>query len=454
MKRFIISTFLIITSAVAFAQMGSDLRIGGELLTDQRFFLKDGNDWAWNETRLDMRLDKRTDKVKFYGNVWLRNLGGPTTSEITGLFSKDQINPWNLDIREAYAEVFGFLSDNLDLKIGRQRIAWGTGDQFNPTDNLNPYDVEDILDFGRHQGSEAISLTWHFNNNSSLQGVYLPFFRPAALPLGRFSDLLYSVPELPGGMSLAALDDHLIMPRHNLAEGASAGMRYKGFAANFDFSLSYVYGYDGLPLLNTVSVIPGENISDITVSADLIFPRQHVFGADLAGSIGSVGVWAEAAVFLPEKEIRQITSMVLGPDPAMNLVLQDSIVLEKKPYVKFIVGADYTFAGGTYLNVQYLHGFIHERGHGNLNDYLIVSVEKDFFNEQLHIRPLAGGVSISDWKEPSKNYAIFYTPEIMYRGIDNFEIGLGAYIFAGEGDGIFAGLKEMDMLQVKAKLSF
>ena len=46
MKRFIILTILIITSAVAFAQMGTDLRIGGELLTDQRFFLKDGNDWA------------------------------------------------------------------------------------------------------------------------------------------------------------------------------------------------------------------------------------------------------------------------------------------------------------------------------------------------------------------------------------------------------------------------
>ena len=128
-------------------------------------------------------------------------------------------------------------------------------------------------------------------------------------------------------------------------------------------------------------------------------------------------------------------------------------VIEKQPWLKFIVGADYTFANGTYL-IQYLHGFFHERGKGNLNDYLILSLEKDFFNGQLHIRPLAGGMAVSDWKEPSQNYAIFYTPEVFYRGIDNFEIGLGAYIFAEKGDGIFAGLKEMDMLQVKAKLSF
>ncbi len=454
MKRFIILISCIIFTATAFAQVGSDLRIGGELLTDQRFFLEDGNDWAWNETRLDLRLDKRTDKVKFYGNVWLRNLGGPNTMQSAALFSKDKINPWNFDLREAYAEVFGFLSDNLDLKIGRQRIVWGTADQFNPTDNLNPYDVEDILDFGRHQGSEAISLTWHFSNNSSLQGVYLPFFRPAVLPLGSFSDLFYPAPELPGGLNLTGIEDHLIMPRHNLAEGASAGMRFKGFAANFDFSLSYVYAYDGFPLMNASTIIPQENLPDAIVSASLIFPRQHVFGADLAGSIGSVGVWAEGALFLPGKEIHQITDLSLLYPQSPVPVLHDSIVIEKKPWVKFIVGADYTFAGGTYLNVQYLHGFIHERGNGNLNDYLILSVEKDFFNGQLHIRPLAGGVSVSDWDEPSKNYAVFYTPEILYRGIDNFEIGLGAYVFAGKGDGIFAGLKEMDMLQVKAKLSF
>lgn len=245
-----------------------------------------------------------------------------------------------------------------------------------------------------------------------------------------------------------------MMPRHNLAEGASAGMRFKGFVSNFDFSLSYVYGYDGLPLMSNSQIIPVFGSPYASVSALLIFPRQHVFGADLAGSIGSVGVWAEGAVFLPEKEIRQITDLTLLYPQSSLPVLHDSIIIEKKPWTKFIVGADYTFAGGTYLNVQYLHGFIHERGNGNLNDYLILSLEKNFFNDQLHFRPIAGGISVSDWGEPSKNYALFYTPEVIYRGVDNFEIGLGAYIFAGKGEGIFAGLKEMDMLQVRAKLSF
>ena len=49
-----------------------------------------------------------------------------------------------------------------------------------------------------------------------------------------------------------------------------------------------------------------------------------------------------------------------------------------------------------------LHGFIHERGNDKLNDYLIVFLEKDFFNGQLHIRPLAGGMAVSDWKSHQK----------------------------------------------------
>ncbi len=34
----------------------------------------------------------------------------------------------------------------VDLIIGKQFFAWGTGDAYNPTDNINPYDYLDVLD--------------------------------------------------------------------------------------------------------------------------------------------------------------------------------------------------------------------------------------------------------------------------------------------------------------------
>jgi TPR repeat protein len=41
--------------------------------------------------------------------------------------------------------------------------------------------------------------------------------------------------------------------------------------------------------------------------------------------------------------------------------------------------ADYTFRSGTYLNAQFMHGFFHERGKGNLNDYLIIAAERSAY---------------------------------------------------------------------------
>ncbi|MCK5822649.1 MAG: hypothetical protein KAG95_01505 [Bacteroidales bacterium] len=48
---------LIITSNITKAQEDNKLKLSGELLTDQRFLLKDQNNWAWNENRLTLKLE-------------------------------------------------------------------------------------------------------------------------------------------------------------------------------------------------------------------------------------------------------------------------------------------------------------------------------------------------------------------------------------------------------------
>ena len=141
---------VVVVSSTINAQEENSLKLSGELLTDQRFLLKSPYDWAWNENRLSLKLDKKiTDNSKFYSEVWLRNMGLPNISKSSDLYNKGIVDPYNLEIREAYVQLNGFLTKNLDLSIGRQRIVWGTADKLNPTDNLNPLDLEDILDFGR-----------------------------------------------------------------------------------------------------------------------------------------------------------------------------------------------------------------------------------------------------------------------------------------------------------------
>lgn len=447
--------FLAVGTTQLLAQEGK-LNISGELVTDERFLLKAPNDWAWNENRLSLKPGKQiSGESKFYGDIWIRNFGLPGVVESNDLYNKGIIDPYNLEIREAYVQLNGFLSKKLDLTIGRQQFAWGTADELNPTDNLNPYDLEDILDFGRKRGSDAINLQYYFNYDFSLQGVFVPFFQPANMPVGVFANVLNPSMELPQGMVLKSFSDTLMMPKYNLGESSTAGLRFKGFAKGINFSVSYVWGYDGLPFVTRNTLMPVDTLGGININSQLSYARTHIIGADLVTSIAGIGVWAEAAAFVPDTDIKMITDLSAFYPGSPAPVTQDSVLLEKNnPYLKFVVGGDYFFADGSYLNMQYLHGFIHERGADELNDYFFLRYEKTFFNEKLTIIPIEGGFIVTDWNDIQNNYAIAYLPEISYQATPNTEMTLSASIFDGKGDNLFTALKDYNMLMFKLKYNF
>ncbi len=433
------------------------LKLSGELLTDQRFLLNKPNNWAWNENRLTLKLDKKIAGIsKFHSELWLRNIGLPNAYSLADLYNKGIIDPYNLEIREAYIQVNGFITKNLDIKVGRQRIAWGTADQLNPSDNLNPLDMENILDFGRKRGSDAINLNYYFNSDFSVQGVYLPFFQPANMPIGIFANALMPSIQLPQGLTLKDYTDSIIMPKYNLGESATAGGKFKGMVKGLDFSLSYVWGFDGLPIATLNTITPVDLMKgEININSQLSFIRTHIVSADFATSIGGIGVWGEASVFVPEKDVIMKTdlSALLFMPPAS--IIQDSLILDKtKPYIKFIVGGDYNFADGSYINLQYLHGFIHEKGKENLNDYFFLRYEKSLLNDKLKIAPIGGAFIVTDWKDIKNNYAIAYIPQIAYKATSDFELTLSTAIFGGQGDNLFVNLKDFNMFIFGIKYNF
>jgi hypothetical protein len=454
-KNIFLVLLLVTVSSVTNAQEENNLKLSGELLTDQRFLLESPNDWAWNENRLTLNLDKKiTDNSKFYSEVWLRNIGLPSINSSSDLYNKGIIDPYNLEVREAYVQLYGFLTKNLDVTIGRQRIVWGTADKLNPTDNLNPLDLEDILDFGRRRGSDAINLNYYLNNDFSLQGIFIPFFQPANTPVGIFANALTPNMEMPDGMNLQSFNDTIVMPRYNLGESSTTGLKFKGFAAGFDFSLSYVWGYDGLPFATNNTFAPVDAMGGVAINSQLSFNRTHIFGADLAGSISGVGVWAEAAAFLPENEVIMTNDLSAFYPSSPVPITQDTTILKKDMYLKFVIGGDYNFANGTYLNVQYMHGFVNERSTDNLNDYFFVQLDKKFFDDKLKVSPLAGGFIVSDWGSIENNYSIVYMPNISYMATANTEITMSAAIFDGKGDNVFANFNDYNMMMIKVKYSF
>lgn len=191
-------------------------------------------------------------------------------------------------------------------------------------------------------------------------------------------------------------------------------------------------------------------MGNFNAQTEFVYPRIQVIGADMAGSIGSIGIWAEGALFFASKVYNYITL----PDPELGMVTRQEVALDNKPYFKYVVGGDYTFKSGWYINAQYMHGFIHERGSANLNDYFLMRLEKKYMHDAIKVVPFGVALTIPDWGDIENNFGIAGGPELDYYPIDALEISLGAYLIDGKGQNIFAQVKDLDEVFVKVTYVF
>jgi hypothetical protein len=133
--------------------------------------------------------------------------------------------------------------------------------------------------------------------------------------------------------------------------------------------------------------------------------------------------------------------------------LSDSVILDGKPYVKFVIGIDYTFPANVYINLQYVHGFVHERGN-DIEDYLMGNLDWKLFNDKLKVTPVGVGLEIKNFSDITNNYAFVAQPAVVWYPIDNTELSLGARIITGKEGTYFGKVKDNDELFVKCKYSF
>jgi len=206
-----------------------------------------------------------------------------------------------------------------------------------------------------------------------------------------------------------------------------------------------------LPILSKATIVPVDLIGTVDIATELIYPEVQVIGADFAGSIGSVGVWGEGAVYMPE----ELAMTTIAPSPTTGqMETTQTVALDDEPYFKFVLGGDYTFKNGLYFNGQYLHGFLHERGKDALNDYFTFRLEKTFLNDKFKIVPIGGAVAINDCDDVKNNYGLVYAPELSYFPSDNVELNIGSFIIDGKGDNMFGMIKGLDEIIFRLKVSF
>ncbi len=337
----------------------SDVSINGYIQTNNHLQLHYDNDFVRNENKLGLKFEsKPSDNILIFSEIQLSGLGFPEIFDVSGLQSqrKDKVLPYRLQMHEAYFDVNKFITEKLDLRIGRQIIAWGKADKINPTNNLCPDDLEDIFDFGEKLGVNSIKAEFYQkikDTDLTFTGIFVPIFTPSVLPSSYWSKAFMDNIELPEGINIRNVVDKVILPKQNISESSSYGAKFSTRISSYDLSLSYYYGRDKLPLVTSLAISPIDAIGTMDALVSMEYPKIQVVGADMAGEIGTVGVWFESALFLPKKTM--MTQTLLIPPKSLS---KSSVALDDKPYFKFVLGGDYNFANGIYINTQFVHGFL------------------------------------------------------------------------------------------------
>ena len=440
MKMLIISITLIFVffafSSYIFADSPGKLSINGYIETNNLLRLKNGNIDS-NLNTLGLKFEGSTDRYHYFSELAFSYYGKSNFStnndNLGELANLQSVTPIELNLKEGYLDLYSFLFPFLDVRVGKQIIVWGTADKVNPTGNICPSDMSNLLDFGNKLGINAFLLNSYIGN-ASLSTIYIPSFTPSLLP----SDFL----ALSG---IATEGTYTVdLPSQKLGITSQAAVKFEIPISTFDLSVSYYYGRYSIPNAYKVEINP--TTQDVT-STYMFFPKVQVIGADFSGSLFDLGVWGEAGYFIPEKY--NLSTYANG-----NPILISSDKTVDDPYLRYVLGCDYTFKNGIYINTQFIHGFDAEITKDNLNDYMICRVEKSFFNDKLKISPLTLFITTGDWDNIKNNFGVGYIPEIYYYPVDNIEIDFGCYILEGEGNNMVSNMKDKDMLFLKAKVSF
>jgi hypothetical protein len=274
-------------------------------------------------------LEPRADfgeHVSFYADLRGGYEGSQRSPNNDGVLIRfDEVYPSKdryLEIAEAY---LSFYLAELDLRVGIQKFAWGTLDQFNPTDNLNPWDLRHPFTtdpLRRKIGVPAVRALFGSAFSSVLvEAIWMPFYVPYRMPdpgdrwypplFGAVKS--YPTPDLGLPIELPPVNIVQVNTEPDLPsrtfENSDFGIRISRTIGNADISVSYFYGFDRMPVFGVEGAIVAD-LQFLPPDLDLTYlmnlrPQLHriqVFGVDMAMSRGAFTFRAEGA-FVKDRHI-------------------------------------------------------------------------------------------------------------------------------------------------------
>jgi hypothetical protein len=196
LKLLVIGCFLFLGLVVCSTSYALDTVAAGDWALETKGYIKNiisgsetfyGEDYLLDVTRVRVdlnlkykeRLSLRTiyDHEGFIGDYLetreLREIKSADNTDLLDLEDHLLDNRdflWRHSLYRAYLQ---YRTEKINFVAGRQRIAWGTGKLWNPTDLFNPFDPLQ-LEREERKGVDALSGEWFLGTLSSLNIVYAP----------------------------------------------------------------------------------------------------------------------------------------------------------------------------------------------------------------------------------------------------------------------------------------
>jgi hypothetical protein len=442
------------------------------------------------------------EHIGFDSTFATRN-GGPTTrSNHAGFYRWDAVFQSVSPAVEFEEAMLRLRFDQIDLRIGKQKIAWGRLDRTQPTDLLNTEKFDDpFLRDEEHNkigvpavnGSYYPSAGW-LPAEARLNLVWIPWyhpyrfpvpgerwFPPAAIPPPVFPVNVYDpddpdpTPPVtgPDGQplrpTLVPLDFHTpnVAPPSFNPNNSGYALRASAYSAGLDYSLMYYHGFDMQPAFSlSATVFPGETCQTFTAITELrpSFHNIDAWGGDAAYTWGLVTLRGEGAFIHGRPLSRDLRTLIEKPtslhpqiQTALNAIWSGASSAEVALPPSFVVrdvfewgiGADTTL-DGYFLLLQLNQTDVFDNDTDliieDVETRLLGTVRKSFLQDDLQLQ-LQGIYGVSS------DYTLLL-PRLTYRIWRGLEGQIGYLFIAGRQSSVGGQYKRNDEAFIRLRYLF
>jgi len=246
-------------------------------------------------------------------------------------------------------------ADNLDVRAGIQRFAWGRLDEFPPNDLLNPWDYTRFLRKpleDRKIGVPSLSATLN-RGDWITEAVWVPMLVPYRLPMPDERWFGSS----PASVIVRAVPNAVIVPHEpDLPDrdinNSNVGVRVKRLG-DIEWAINLFHGYDPHPVFKTtaLSIMPSGGTIVIDPGYVPDFHEISVIGMDAAAVSGDLSIRAEAAYAI--NRYLNIRQELWGyPSILTPGVFPLNPIEQKHDTMDYGIGVDYRLFEDAMLTVQ------------------------------------------------------------------------------------------------------